>query len=111
MDGNDDYPEQSFARSESFPHDCLGLNEAAALLRLGVDATRELINAGALPALSLNRKHLVILRADVISFIRDTARAQQNERKARLDVAWRSAEIPPEAEFKPGRRRHPTPAL
>lgn len=41
----------------------LGLDEAAAYLRLGRDATRALWDAGALPGVSLNQKHLVFRRA------------------------------------------------
>ncbi|WP_425493091.1 helix-turn-helix domain-containing protein [Novilysobacter antarcticus] len=63
--------------------ECLSLSETAELLRMGVDATRDLITTGELPALSLNRKHLVILRDDVINFVREAAKRQQRERKDR----------------------------
>lgn len=70
----------------------LNLEEAAALARLGVESMRDLIDAGEVPAVRLNQKHTVLLREDVIDFIRTKARQQAEERRrARQD--------------KPGRRR------
>lgn len=59
----------------------LTLEQAATLMNLGVDATRELIESGELPAARLNQKHTVLLREDVIDFVRAKARQQADERR------------------------------
>lgn len=61
--------------------DTLGLEEAADMLRLGLEATRTLVDGGHIPAVRLNQKHTVILRDDVIGYIRDEGRRQAEERK------------------------------
>lgn len=74
---------------------------------------RELVLMGEIPALSLNKKHLVLLREDVLEFIRAQSRIQQTARRA----AWDSARINSEFEEvryvarKPGRKRNKLPAL
>lgn len=59
----------------------IDLEQASALLHLGIDATRKLIDLGELPALRLNQKHTVLLREDVIEFIRTEGRRQAEERR------------------------------
>ncbi len=101
------------APSDNTSRDALSLADAAALLLLGEDSLRELILMGEIPALSLNRKHIVLLKEDVIEFIRTHARRQQAQKR----TAWQSAEN--HAEFsglrrdvrKPGRGRAEIPTL
>ena len=69
----------------------LSITEAARVMRIGVDAVRRLIATGDLPALSLNRKHLVLLREQVVDFIRSKAQEQALQRRSGLD---RGALIP-----------------
>lgn len=59
----------------------LGLDEAAAYLRLGRDATRALWDAGTLPGVSLNQKHLVFRRAALDRFLAEQEVIQQRERR------------------------------
>lgn len=85
------------------PHyETLSLEEAACLMRLGVDATRELITVGELPAASLNRKHLVLLREHVLEYPSEVARQQQRERKGRWAA---SQQIAPPVPRRRGRPR------
>lgn len=84
----------------SLPTETLSLKEAAAMLGIGIESMRGLILDGAIPAVSLNHKHMVLLRADVIAFVRDTARRQQEARIRQKDacaeVAARSRrKVPP----------------
>lgn len=82
--------------------DTLGLGEAAAMMRLGEDSLRELIVVGQIPAVSLNRKHWVILREDVLTFLRETAQRQASERRERIAAAY---EAPPTPGSRRGRPR------
>lgn len=59
----------------------LTLEAAAALARCGVDCLRQYIDAGEIPAARLNQKHMVLLREDVIDFIRVLGRKQAEERR------------------------------
>ncbi len=59
----------------------LGLDGAAKMLRLGLEAMKELVDKGAVPAVRLNQKHTVILREDLIDFLRLEGRRQAAERK------------------------------
>lgn len=59
----------------------LTLEDAAALARCGVDCLRQYIDAGEIPATRLNQKHMVLLREDVIDFIRVLGRKQAEERR------------------------------
>lgn len=91
----------------------LSLADAASMLRLGEDALRELIVSGRIPALSLNRKHVVLLREDVIQFIRTHAHIQQEQRR----VNWGEArgrvldQLPPATPRKRGRPRYRLPTV
>lgn len=60
--------------------DTLDVDGAAALLRLGRDSTLGLIDSGILPAVRLNTRHCVLLREDVLGYIRAEARRQAAER-------------------------------
>ncbi|WP_312705033.1 hypothetical protein [Stenotrophomonas lactitubi] len=59
----------------------LGLDGAATLLRLGHEAMKDLIDRGEVPAVRLNQKHTVMLREDLIEFLRSEGRRQAAERK------------------------------
>lgn len=51
------------------------------MLRLGLESMKELIDQGALPAVRLNQKHTVLLRSDLLAFIRDEGRRQAKARR------------------------------
>lgn len=59
----------------------IGIEEAAEILRCGCVTMRTAIDCGDLPALQLNQRHTVLLRDDVIEFVRVKAREQAKERK------------------------------
>ncbi|WP_426269269.1 helix-turn-helix transcriptional regulator [Dyella kyungheensis] len=59
----------------------LDLQEAADFLRLGYEAMKQLVTDGAVPALVLNRKHTVILRDELVSYVRVEGRRQAEERR------------------------------
>ncbi|MFE3970674.1 hypothetical protein [Stenotrophomonas sp. YIM B13575] len=61
--------------------DTLGLEGAARMLRLGLEAMKELVDKGEVPAVRLNQKHTVMLREDLIEFLRSEGRRQAAERK------------------------------
>lgn len=62
-------------------NEVLTLEEAAAVAKCGVDCMREYVDAGEIPATRLNQKHIVLLREDVIDFIRLLGRKQAEERR------------------------------
>lgn len=66
---------------ETEPDDTLGLEGAARMLRLGLEAMKELVDKGEVPAVRLNQKHTVMLREDLIAFLRSEGRRQAAERK------------------------------
>lgn len=61
--------------------DTLGLEDAARMMRLGLEAMKELVENGDVPAVRLNQKHTVMLRGDLIDFLREEGRRQAAERK------------------------------
>jgi len=61
----------------------MDLEQAAAFLHLGYEAMKALVNKGDVPALSLNQKHTVLLREDLIAYVREEGRKQAEERKRR----------------------------
>jgi len=63
------------------PDDTLGLEDAAKMLRLGLEAMKDLVDKGEVPAVRLNQKHTVMLREDLIDFLRSEGRRQAAERK------------------------------
>lgn len=81
----------------------LTLEEAAALAKVGVDCMRTLAQNGDIYATSLNQKHWVFLRDDVIDFLRRRAREQAKQRRDRNTV--------PATRSRAGRRRSPLPVL
>ena len=92
------------------PPDTLDIEEAAAVMKIGVDSMRELVVAGAIPALSHNPKHCVILRGDLLAYISTMARRQQAEKKGRVAVLPRVDSAPtPAPRRRTGRARRPLP--
>ncbi|PMQ04224.1 hypothetical protein DyAD56_16165 [Dyella sp. AD56] len=91
----------------------IGIEEAAEILRCGVAVVREIIDTGELPALQLTQRHWVLLRDDVVDYIRSKAREQAKVRQ--VEHAKRNAPRPPvpAPQHKPGevRRRKPLPDL
>lgn len=65
----------------------MDLEQAAAFLHLGYKAMKELVDSGAVPALSLNQKHTILLRDDLITYVREQGRAQASKRRARKAAA------------------------
>lgn len=61
--------------------DTLTIEQASKVIHLGIEAMRKLIEAGEVPACSLNKKHTVLLRADLIDYIRRKGREQAETRK------------------------------
>lgn len=76
--------------------DTLGLEGAARMLRLGLEAMKELVDKGEVPAVRLNQKHTVMLREDLIDFLRSEGRRQAAERK-KSAVGNRAAANAPES--------------
>lgn len=72
--------EQSNAEQD----DTLGLEDAAKVLRLGLEAMKALVEEGTVSAVRLNQKHTVMLREDLIEFLRADGRRQAAERKAAI---------------------------
>ncbi len=60
----------------------MDLQQAADFLHLGFKAMKALVDSGEVPALSLNQKHTIVLRDDLIAYVRDEGRAQAAKRRA-----------------------------
>ncbi|HEL3755788.1 TPA: hypothetical protein ACOEBN_000049 [Stenotrophomonas maltophilia] len=76
--------------------DTLGLEGAARMLRLGLEAMKDLVDKGEVPAVRLNQKHTVMLREDLIDFLRSEGRRQAAERKKSM-IGNRPAANTPES--------------
>ena len=87
----------------------LDLEGAAHFLRLGINATRALFDAGELPGVSLNQKHTVFLRSDLAAYIRAKAQEQAAARRRGLQPATTSPAT--QVRAKRGRTRRPPPRL
>lgn len=61
----------------------MDLQQAADFLHLGYKAMKELVDSGDVPALSLNQKHTILLRDDLITYVREQGRLQATKRQAR----------------------------
>jgi hypothetical protein len=59
----------------------LGIEQAAALMRVGYEAMKQLIDDGEVPAVILNQRHAVLLHSDVIAYIREQGRLQAEQRR------------------------------
>lgn len=67
--------------SDQASDDTLGLGDAARMMRLGLEAMKDLVDKGEVPAVRLNQKHTVMLCEDLIDFLRSEGRRQAAERK------------------------------
>jgi hypothetical protein len=77
--------------------DTLGLEDAAKIMRLGLEAMKDLVDKGAVPAVRLNQKHTVMLREDLIDFLRSEGRRQAADRK-RSAISPRSVANAPKSD-------------
>lgn len=59
----------------------LDLQQAATFLHLGLESMKDLIASGEVPALSLNQKHHILLRDDLIAYVREQGRKQAEHRR------------------------------
>lgn len=89
----------------------INITEAAALLRCGFETAKALIDTGELPALQLNQRHWVLLREDVLDFIRVRARKQAMARKEAHELKLARESAATAAPRKRGRKRRPLPDL
>lgn len=92
------------------PDDTIGIEEAAGMLRLGLDATRELVDTGLLPAVRLNQKHTVLLRGVVLDYIREEGQRQAEERR-KAAIRKNMTPKPAAPAVRPRPRRHAVPDL
>ncbi|HDS1303559.1 TPA: hypothetical protein QEK28_000357 [Stenotrophomonas maltophilia] len=93
--------ESDESKTESLD-ETLGLEGAARMMRLGLEAMKELVDKGEVPAVRLNQKHTVMLREDLIDFLRTEGRRQAAERK-KSAIGNRSAANAP-ASMSPNRK-------
>ena len=89
----------------------IGLIEAAARLHIGREALRTLCERGEIPALSLNRKHWVLLRSDVLAYIAHTARQQAAARRRSCESSAPQIDSPTDGQPRKGRPRRELPDL
>jgi hypothetical protein len=59
----------------------LDLQQAATFLHLGLESMKELVASGEVPALSCNQKHTIMLRDDLIAYVREQGRKQAEHRR------------------------------
>jgi hypothetical protein len=89
--------------------DTLGLEAAARLMRLGIEAMKDLVDKGQVPAVRLNQKHTVLLREDLIEFLRAEGRRQAAERKNSRDERLSSRPPAAHSNSRQGRSRRTSP--
>ena len=78
----------------------LTIGESARLVRVGEESFREVVDRGDVPAVSLNQKHTVCLRDDLLEWLRQLGRKQAEERRLRHQ-GNRAKQDPPEAKRVP----------
>ena len=61
----------------------MNLEQAADFMHLGYKAMKDLVDSGEVPALSLNQKLTILLREDLISYVREQGLKQADKRRAR----------------------------
>lgn len=83
----------------------LTVEEAADLIFLGRDAMKALVDNGVVPAVRCNQKHTVMLREDVLTYVRDEGRRQAEERRKSAKVRTPKAGAGAPAPSRPGRQR------
>ncbi|WP_152983865.1 hypothetical protein [Stenotrophomonas pavanii] len=89
--------------------DTLGLEGAAKMLRLGLEAMKDLVDKGEVPAVRLNQKHTVMLREDLIDFLRSEGRRQAAERRKSAIDQQPASNSPPPGQIKRRKPRRITP--
>ena len=94
----------------SITDETLSIEESAALAKCGVECMKELIDTGEVYAVKLNQKHTVLLREDVIDYLRRRARTEAKARRLARQ-AKAPAPAPDAIQRRPGRRRRPLPGL
>lgn len=72
----------------------LTLAESAQFVRVGEESFREVVDRGEVPAVSLNRKHTVCLRDDLLDWLRQLGRKQAEERRRRHEGGPAKAAAP-----------------
>ena len=80
-------------KMEEFGDTTLGLEDAAKVMRLGVESMKELVENGTVPAVRLNQKHTVLLREDLINFLREEGRRQAAARRESATSTKRRSDI------------------
>lgn len=104
------HPRQSNERVSESMEDTLGLEAAARMMRLGLEAMKELVDKGDVPAVRLNQKHTVMLREDLIDFLRSEGRKQAAERrKLAVGNQARPTTLEPNQPGRKNRSRRVTP--
>ena len=98
----------------------LTLAEVSAILNISLEATKQLFDTGVIAGISLNQRHAVCLRSDLIKYLRETSDAQTKVRRelcspsSRLHVE-QSRLAPPERSqieaARRGPRQRPLPIL
>ena len=98
----------------------LTLAEVSAILNISLEATKQLFDTGVIAGISLNQRHAVCLRSDLIKYLRETSDAQTKVRRelcspsSRLHVE-ESRLAPPERSqieaARRGPRQRPLPIL
>jgi excisionase family DNA binding protein len=88
----------------------LGIEQAAELMRIGYEAMKQLIDAGEVPAVILNQRHVVLLRSDVIAYIHEQGHIQAEQRR-RVAKRSKGSTIAPQAAALRGSKRKIPPDL
>jgi excisionase family DNA binding protein len=92
---------------ENVDGETLGIEQAAQLMRLGYEATRQLIDAGEIPAVIFNQRHVVLLREDVIAYIHEQGQIQAQQRRRVAKRPKGHATTPRAAAQRPSKRKVP----
>jgi hypothetical protein len=89
----------------------MDLQQAADFLHLGLKSMKELVDSGEVPALSLNQKHTILLRDDLITFVREQGRKQADKRRSRKIAPPPAANVPTTKPRCVRARKSPKPDL
>lgn len=75
------HPQKDLADEDCMDNSTLNIEQAAAYLKLGQKAFRALFEAGDIPGVSINQKHMVFLKSELDDWIRRMGREQSAERR------------------------------
>ena len=98
----------------------LTLAEVSAILNISLEATKQLFDTGVIAGISLNQRHAVCLRSDLIKYLRETSDAQTKVRRelcspsSRLHVEESRLAPPERSQIEAARRgpgQRPLPIL